>query len=123
METILVLTHTEVDGTLSRISLETLSAAKALTAALPGSSLVVGLVGEQLQPGANQIAGCGAQKFFGVMGPDFGQPRYASDAAAAEALARAAQATIVIAPQTARTSRILPGVAHRLKGRAETHVT
>ena len=51
------------------------------------------------------------------------RPRYATDAAAAEALARAAGATIVIAPSTSRWARALPGVAHRLGGCVDTHAT
>ena len=51
------------------------------------------------------------------------QPRYATDAAAAEAICKAAQATLVLAPATSRWARVLPGVAQRLGGRADTHVT
>ena len=53
----------------------------------------------------------------------FAQSRYASDAAAVEAICKTAQATIVIAPATARWNRVLAGVAQRLNGRVETHVT
>jgi electron transfer flavoprotein alpha subunit len=38
-------------------------------------------------------------------------------------LAKAAQATIILAPATSRWNRVLPGVAQRLGGRADTHVT
>jgi electron transfer flavoprotein alpha subunit len=58
-----------------------------------------------------------------VTGADFAVSRYASDAAAAEALCKAAGATLVIAPGTSRFNRCLPGVAQRLKGRADTHVS
>jgi electron transfer flavoprotein alpha subunit len=58
-----------------------------------------------------------------VTGADFSQSRYATDAAAAEAICRTAQASIVLAPATARWARVLPGVAQRLGGRADTHVT
>jgi len=118
METILVLAHTEADGSLAKPSLEALAAGRSL-----GGTLVAGLVGEQVQTAANRIAGCGAAKFFAVSGADFAQPRYATDAAAAEAIARAARATVIIAPATSRWNRVLPGVAHRLGGRADTHVT
>ncbi|MGD0538371.1 MAG: electron transfer flavoprotein subunit alpha [Verrucomicrobiota bacterium] len=118
METILFLAHTESDGSLGKPALEALTAATAL-----GGSLVVGLIGEAFQPAANQIATCGATRFFGVSGADFAVSRYASDAAAAEALAKAAQATIVIAAGTSRFARCLPGVAQRLGGRTDTHVT
>jgi len=88
-----------------------------------GGTLTVGLIGAEIQTAANAIAACGAVKFLGVAGADFAQPRYASDAAAAEAICRAAQATLVIAPANSRTARVAPGVAHRLNGRIDTHVT
>ncbi len=123
METILFVAHTETDGSLGRPALEALGAAKALNHSLPGSALLVGLVGGSVQPAANTIAACGAAKFLGVSGPDFAPSRYASDAAAAEALCRAAQATLVVAPATARSNRVVAGVAQRLGGHADTHIT
>jgi electron transfer flavoprotein alpha subunit len=123
METILFLAHTETDGSLGKPALEALGAAKALSTALAGSSLVAGLFGETVQPGADSIATCGASKLLGAIGADFAQPRYATDAAAAEALCRAAQATIVIAPATSRLNRVVAGVAQRLGGRVDAHVT
>jgi electron transfer flavoprotein alpha subunit len=123
METILFLAHTETDGTLAKSGLEALGAAKTLSTALPGSTLVAGLLGGNTQPAANQIASCGAAKFLAVTGDDFAPSRYATDAAAAEALCKAAGATLVIAAGTARFNRCLPGVAQRLTGRADTHVS
>lgn len=117
METLLVLAHTEADGSLARPVLEAIGAAK------PLGAFVVGLVGDNVQAAANSIASCGAAKFLGVAGADFTQARYATDAAAAEALCKAAGAGIVIAPATSRWNRVLSGVAHRLGGRADTHVT
>jgi electron transfer flavoprotein alpha subunit len=123
METILLLAHSEADGSLTKPSLEALGAAKALAAGLPGSKLAVGLIGQTVQPAADSIATCGANAFLGVAGADFAPSRYATDAAAAEALAKAAQATVILAPATSRWNRALPGVAQRLGGRADTHVT
>ncbi len=123
METILFLAHTETDGTLAKPALEALGAAKALNTTLTGSTLVVGLIGGNTQPAANQIAACGAATFLAVTGADFAASRYASDAAAAEALCKAARASVVIAAGTARFNRCLPGVAQRLNGRADTHVS
>ncbi|MGA3284761.1 MAG: electron transfer flavoprotein subunit alpha [Verrucomicrobiota bacterium] len=123
METILLLAHTEADGSLAKSAREALRAARTLNQALAGSSLVVGFVGESVQAAADSIAACPATKYFGVTGKDFSQSRYASDAAAAEAICRAAQATLVVAPATSRWARVLPGVAQRLGGRADTHVT
>jgi electron transfer flavoprotein alpha subunit len=123
METILVLAHTESDGSLAKPALEAVQAAQTLLATLGPAKLLVGLVGENVQTGASQIAGAGASRILGVTGPDFGQPRYASDAAAAEAICRAAQASLVIAAGTARANRVLPGVSQRLQGGVDTHVT
>ncbi len=122
METILFLTHTETDGSLGKPALEALGAANRLTTAVSGQ-LVVALFGETVQPAADQIATCGATRFLAVSGAEFGTSRYATDAAAAEALCRAAQASIIIAPATSRANRSLPSVAFRLDGSVDTHVT
>ena len=123
METILVLAHTENDGSLAKSVREALHAAATLHKSLAGSRLLVGFVGENVQAAANSIAACPATKYFGVTGADFCQSRYATDAASAEAICKAAQATVVIAPATSRWARVLPGVAQRLGGRADTHIT
>jgi len=80
-------------------------------------------VGARVQPAANQIAACGAERILGVTGEAFAQSRYSTDAAAAEALCRAAGATLVVAAGTSRWARVLPGVAYRLGGRVDTHAT
>lgn len=123
METILFLSFTEADGSLSKVALETLAAAQSLAEAIPGSKLVAGLVGAEVQSAANTIAGCGAARLLGVSGAEFAQSRYATDAAAAEAIAKTAGATIILAPAGSRANRSLPGVAQRLGGRVDTHVT
>ncbi|NQU09465.1 electron transfer flavoprotein subunit alpha, partial [bacterium] len=118
MATILILAHVEADGSLGKPSLEALTAAKQL-----GGSLVVGLIGADVQSAANQVAGAGAAKILGVSGPDFSQARYATDVAAAAAIAQAAQATVILVPHTSRWGRVAAAVAHRLGGRVDTHVT
>lgn len=118
MESILVLLHTESDGSLGKLAFEVLGAARSL-----GAPFQVGLVGGEVKAAADSVAGCGATGIRAVAGAEFTQPRYASDAAAAEALARAAGATLILAPATSRWNRVIPGVAHRLGGRADTHVT
>ncbi len=123
METILLLAHTETDGSLAKSAREALHAAATLHKSLAGSKLLIGLVGKNVRAAANSIAACPATKYFGVTGADFSQARYATDAAAAEAICKAAQATLVVAPATSRWARVLPGVAQRLGGRADTHVT
>ena len=123
METILCLVHVENDGTLAKASLEALNGAAALAQSLPGTPWLAGLVGENVQAAADAIATCGAAKILAVAGTEFAQPRYATDAAAATALARAAQASIILAPGTSRWARVGSGVAQRLQGRADTHAT
>jgi electron transfer flavoprotein alpha subunit len=118
VETVLLLAHTEPDGSLAKPALEALAAAKGL-----GGELIVGLAGAETHAAANQIAGCGAARFLAVTGAAFGEARYSTDAAAAEALCRAAGAGMVIAPSTSRWARALPGVAYRLGGRVDTHAT
>lgn len=116
--TVLFLAHTEAGGGLSRITLEALGAAKSLA-----GELIVGLVGQETLPAAESIGGCGASRFLAVTGEPFAVSRYVTDCAAAEAICRAAGATIVIAPHTSRWARSLPGLAQRLGGRADTHIT
>lgn len=123
METILLLAHTEADGTLGKAALETLGAAKTLSASLAGSTFVVGLVGAQTQSAANQIAACGATRFLSIAGDEFSQARYASDILAVEALGKASAATIILGPATSRWNRVMAGAAQRLGGRIDTHAT
>jgi electron transfer flavoprotein alpha subunit len=123
METILVLVHTEADGSLAASAREALRAGRTFNKSIAGSNLVVGLVGENVQAAADSIAACPATRYFGVVGKDFGFQRYATDAAAAAAICQAATASIVVAPATSRWNRVLAGVAQRLGGRVDTHVT
>jgi electron transfer flavoprotein alpha subunit len=118
MEPTLLLLHTEPDGTLAKSALEALAATLAL-----GGELTVGLVGASVQPAADQIATAGAVRILAVCGDAFAVPRYATDAAAAEAVARASGAALVLAPATSRWSRAIPGAAFRLNGRVDTHAT
>jgi len=114
METILLLAHMEADGSLAKSAREALHAAATLHKSLAGSKLVVGMVGESIQAAANSIAACPATKYYGVSGAEFTQSRYATDAAAAEAICKSAQATVVVAPATSRWNRVLLGFAQRL---------
>lgn len=121
MEKILVLMHVDEAGNeLPKLALETLAAGEELAKTL-GSTLSIGIVGAEVQAAANTIANVGA-KILAVGGPEFAQACYASDAAAAEALCKAAAPTIVLACGTSRFSRVLAGVAHRLGGQIDTHI-
>jgi electron transfer flavoprotein alpha subunit len=122
VETILLLVHTDSDGRLPRAALEALTAVRQ-TAGELGAAFSVGLVGADVSAALACIANCGAARFLTVAGEEFAQARYSTDAAAAEAIARAAQATLILAPGTSRWSRIAAGVAQRLGGRIDTHAT
>ena len=121
-QNILFLAHVDESGTaLPKAAYEALSAALD-TAKQLGSALTIGIVGENIAAAANSVAGTGA-RILGVSGPDLAHPRYASDAAAVEAICKAASAQIVIAPGTSRFLRVIAGVAQRLQGQVDTHLT
>ena len=122
MESILVLTHADETGAaLSKASLEAVTAGKELAARI-GAALTVGIVAKDAASAASAVAGAGA-RLLAVKGEAFAQPRYASDAAACEALCRATNATFVLAPQSSRFARVMAGVAHRVGGLIDSHVT
>lgn len=122
MEKILFLGHTEADKGLSKASLEALAVTKQVSSELGECGFDAGLVGAQNDVAANQIAGSGVGRVFEVCDERVAIPRYASDAAAAEAICRQSEATIIVAAGTSRWSRVLAGVAYRLGGRIDTHV-
>ena len=121
MESILVLTHTDETNTLTQPSLEAVSAGRELAARI-GAELTIGIVAKHGTRPAAQLAGA-AKRLLAVQGEAFAQPRFASDAAACEALWRATVASIVIAPQSSRFARVMAAVAHRTGGAIDTHVT
>lgn len=122
MDTILVLLHAEADASVSKSAFEAVGAAVRAGAGL-GAGFAVGVAGASTQPVLDAMAACGASRFFAAEHAELAHSRYATDAAAAEALCRASGANLVIAPMTPRWARALPGVAHRLGGRVDTHVT
>jgi len=122
MESILVLTHADENGTaLTKASLEAVTAGKELAARL-GAELTIGIVATHANDAVAQVAGAGA-KLLAVQGEPYAQARFASDAAACEALWRAAQAMIVLAPHSSRFARVMAAVAYRVGGAIDTHVT
>jgi electron transfer flavoprotein alpha subunit len=129
MESILVLAHAAPSGdvpaesasALTKASLEAVTAAKELAARL-SAPLTVGILAADSASAAASLASAGA-RLLGVSGEAFAQARYASDAAAVEALCRAAAPSIVIAPGSSRMVRVAAAVAHRLGGVIDTHIT
>jgi len=126
METILVLTHVdETSSALTKASLEAVTAGVELARQL-SATLTIGILGATSVEAANSAAGTVTAtdaRLLAVSGEAIAQPRYATDAAACEALCRAAQASIVLAPGSSRLVRVAAGVAHRLGGFIDTHIT
>ena len=121
-QNILFLAHVNESGrALPRVAFEVLGAALDL-AGRTSNTLTIGIIGESIQDAADSLASTGA-RMLGVSGPDFAHPRYSTDAAAAESICRAGSPDLVIAPSTSRFVRVLPGVAHRLGGHVDTHIT
>ena len=121
MENILVLTHVDESGVLSRASLESVAAGVELSSAL-SAKLSIGVVAVDAAAVAAQLAGLNA-RVLAATSPELAEPRFSSDAAACEALCRAAAPSIVLAPGSSRFTRVLPAVAHRLDGATDTHIT
>jgi electron transfer flavoprotein alpha subunit len=122
-ESILFLAHVDETGSgLPKIAFDVLGAALQLSRQL-GAPLDIGLIGENVQSAAEQVASAGARRILGVAGEEFAKPRFASDAAAAEAICRATSASIILAPGTSRFSRAIPCLAQRLPGQVDTHIT
>ncbi|MGC4000404.1 MAG: electron transfer flavoprotein subunit alpha [Anaeromyxobacter sp.] len=118
MDNVLLLTPIEPDGSLPRASLEALTAARAL-----GQPVTAAVFGAATGPAVAALGAAGAGHVLTVESPALADARYATDAAAAAALARAAQASVIVAPALSRMSRIAAGLAQRLGGRVDTHVT
>ena len=122
MANILVLTHVDDSGAaLTKASLETVAAGLELSRQT-GEPLAIGILGLDAEAAAGAVAATGA-RLLTVSGEAFAQARYATDAAGCEALCRAAEASIVLAPASVRFARIAAGVSHRLGGTIDTHIT
>ena len=115
MDKLLVLLHTTDEGALPKPALETIAAARALGA------YDLAVIGANAAAAAQSVS-AGAAAVFAVEGDQFAQSRYATDAAAAEAIAKASGAQVILATGTMRFNRALPGVACRLNGACETHI-
>jgi electron transfer flavoprotein alpha subunit len=121
MESILVLTHGDETAALTKGSLEAVTAGVELAARM-GATLAIGIVGDHGTVAAKMLASTRA-RVLAVSGEAFAQARYSSDAAACEALCRTAGPGIVLAAQSSRFARVMAGVAHRIGGVVDTHVT
>ena len=119
---ILFIAYADESGTtVPKVAYEVFGAALDF-AAQASCGVTIGLVGEDVQQAADSFSASGC-RIISVEGPDYAYPRYASDAAAVEAICRAVSPEIVIAPATSRLQRVMAGVAQRLNGQVDTHVT
>ena len=128
MESILVLTHADETGSaLTKASLEAVTAGKELA---PTPRRAANHWHRRHARRCGESRRNAAQTLLAVCGEAFAQPRFATDAAACEALCRAANATIVLAPQSSRFARVMAGSgasagrlhrhAHHLRSAAPT---
>jgi len=122
MNKLLYIAHTEADGTISDNSLEALAAAVKIKQDLK-LSLSVGVIGSGAVEAANSISNCGADDFYTVSGAAFTVSRYATDAAAVEAMVKKTEPDIVLGFGTVRFMRSVPGAAFRCGGRIDTHIS
>ena len=120
MESILVLTHADETGSaLTKASLEAVTAGMELAARL-SASLTIGIVAEDAATAASAVrrsAPAGRLR----RGLRSGALRHRRRRRRSPP--RAANATIVLAPGSSRFTRIMAGVAHRLGGFIDTHIT
>ena len=123
METILLLAHTEADGSLAKSAREALQRPRRLHKSLAGSNLIVGLVGERRSGGGEFHRRLSGREIFRRHRRGFRPVALRHGCGCGGSVCKAAQATLVVAPATSRWARVLPGVAQRLGGRAERHVT
>lgn len=120
MERVLFLSHTEQDGSLSKISLEALSAAKKITSLL-NTEFVIGLWGEKIDGAAAQVANSIPHKIIAVNGEEYKNSRYYTDTLACETICKSAEAHYIISAASSRVARVIAGVATRMKGLVDTH--
>lgn len=123
MEKILCLLHLDQENALPKSAFEILGASQELANKLSGSTLSLGIIGKDFSKVAESLSGVPAADVFGVQGEAFKDPRYGTDALAAEALIKQSAATIILAPSGSRFNRCLPGVSQRLGGKIETKIT
>jgi electron transfer flavoprotein alpha subunit len=121
MTKILFVAASQADGGLERPALEALVAAKTL-AKSASAEFKAGVFGENVQAAAKVATGAGAEVFT-AQHPELAAPRYATDAAAMEALCKAVDADVIVAAADSRMSRIAAGVAQRLGGKVDTQLT
>ena len=121
MESILVLTHTDASSALTKSSLEAVTAGVELSAQIR-AHLTIGVLAVDPNAAAAALASTGA-RLLAVSGEALAQARYSTDSAACAAICLAAAATIVLAPASSRMARVAAGVAHRLGGVIDTHIT
>ena len=123
MYNLLILLLVDAAGGLGRPALEAVSAGLRLAADAGGAPVVMGVVGHATADAVAQLSGCGAANVLVAEHAELAHSRYATDAAAAQAIAQAAGCSVIVAPMTSRWARVMPGVALRLGGRVDTHIT
>jgi electron transfer flavoprotein alpha subunit len=120
--TVLWIGFTDDNGALDKAALEALTAARTIADGV-GGDLIAGVIGGSLEAAPDQVGGAAPAKVLTLAGETWKAPRYASDAAACEQVAKAADAGIVVAAANSRFNRIAAGLAQRLSGAVDTQIT
>lgn len=123
MEKILFISDTNSQGQLPKVSLEVLAGAKMLAEDLNCGPVLAGLLGGEVQAAADTLAGCGVSQVMAVAGADFSVSRYSTDTVALETIIVKFQPSLIICPATTRLARAVPGIAARVQGKVDTHVS
>jgi len=121
MADLLLVLHTECDGSFSKGALESISTAVDVSSKM-SSPFAVGIIGLGASAAADSIAGCGAENFYVVEDEAVAAPRYSTDTKAAAALIKTSGAQIVLAPGSSRFARCMPGAACRAGAAVDTHI-
>ncbi len=123
MEKVLCVLHTDKNGGFSPLAYETLGMAKEMTEKLASAELKAAVWGVDASKTVQTIGAYPATEFLVADSPALEFGNYNNDTQAVTALAKAAGATIIIMQSDSRSNRIAAGVATRLQGHADTHVT
>ena len=122
MENILILIHTEPDGSLSKHAFEAVSAGVLLKSQLADSHLSLGIVGFNASEAAKSFNPGDLESIYAAGGEELKYSRYATDSKAIETLLKTVNPTIVIAPATPRWNKVVAGAAARVNGYTDTHI-
>jgi len=121
-ERILVVVAAEENAVPTKQDLETVALGECLCGE-DRESLAIGVFGANTAKAVSSLRTLGVGTVYSVAGEAYSTGRYKSDAAASQAIAEAAGATIILGAANTRWSRIAAGLAQRLGGVFDSQIT